>query len=46
MPFRRPTPVYQDDGRVYGMNFAGMEIKFFVSNGTLTVTEIKKETNE
>ena len=32
-----PRPSYQDDGRVYGMNFAGYNVKFFVEGDTLTV---------
>lgn len=33
-----PRPSYQDDPeRIYGMEYAGMEIKFQVSEGTLTV---------
>lgn len=36
-----PRPSYQDDpDRVYGFSFAQQEVKFKVSNGTLTVTEI------
>jgi len=36
-----PRPHYQDDpGRVYGMAFAGMEIKFTVDGETLTVTDV------
>jgi len=36
-----PRPQYQDDPeRVYGMAFAGAEVKFRVSGGRLTVTEI------
>ena len=36
-----PRPAYQrEGGRVYGMNFAGHEIKFTVSGGVLTVTDI------
>lgn len=38
-----PRPHYIDDGdRVYGFDFANLEIKFKVNNGILTVTEIKK----
>lgn len=38
-----PRPAYQHDpGRVYGMNFAGFDVKFTVSDGTLTVTDIIK----
>ncbi len=36
-----PRPSYQDDpDRVYGMTFAGMNVKFVVSDGILTVTEV------
>ena len=38
-----PRPAYQrDPGRVYGMAFAGFDVKFTVSDGTLTVTDIIK----
>ncbi len=38
-----PRPAYQDDeSRVYGFGFAGFEIRFTVSCGTLTVREIFK----
>lgn len=36
-----PRPSYQNDtGRVYGMAFAGLEVKFTVSGDILTVSEI------
>jgi tRNA-Thr(GGU) m(6)t(6)A37 methyltransferase TsaA len=36
-----PRPSYQDDPeRVYGMSFAGLEVKFQVENGILTVCGI------
>lgn len=36
-----PRPRYQDDPeRVYGMSFAGLEVKFRVAGDRLTVTEI------
>lgn len=39
-----PRPRYQDDPeRVYGMAFGGLNVKFAVAGGTLTVTEIEKE---
>ncbi|MBQ4244468.1 MAG: tRNA (N6-threonylcarbamoyladenosine(37)-N6)-methyltransferase TrmO [Clostridia bacterium] len=39
-----PRPAYKEDGdRVYGMRFAGFNIKFTVSGGVLTVTQIEKE---
>jgi len=38
-----PRPSYQDDPeRIYGMSFAGMEVKFSVVEDTLTVTEIQR----
>ena len=38
-----PRPSYQEDPqRVYGMEYAGMEIKFTVAEGVLTVVEIEK----
>ena len=38
-----PRPSYQEDPlRVYGMEYAGMEIKFIVAEGILTVKEIEK----
>ena len=38
-----PRPGYHDDpGRVYGMDYAGFEVKFRVENGVLTVLDIKK----
>ena len=41
---RDPRPRYQDDpNRVYGMNFAGWEIRFRVNGGTLTVTEVRSD---
>lgn len=37
-----PRPSYQNDPeRVYGMSFAGMEIKFTVNGGTLYVTAVE-----
>ena len=36
-----PRPRYQNDpNRVYGLSFAGMEIKFTVSDQTLSVVEL------
>lgn len=38
-----PRPSYQNDpDRVYGMEFAGYEVKFKVNDGILTVTDIEK----
>ncbi len=34
-----PRPSYHDDGRVYGMNFAGVNVKFKVENDILTILE-------
>lgn len=40
-----PRPTYQaDDGaRVYGMGFAGFEVRFTVDKGILTVVEVEKD---
>ena len=35
-----PRPSYQDDGREYGMTFAGYNVKFTVNGDTLTVTTL------
>ncbi len=38
-----PRPSYQDDPeRVYGVAFAGMNVKFTVKDGTLTVVSVEK----
>ncbi len=38
-----PRPTYQQDPtRVYGMGFAGYEVRFTVSDGVLTVVDIQK----
>ena len=38
-----PRPRYQqDEERIYGMDFGGFEVKFRVTGGTLTVTEVTK----
>lgn len=38
-----PRPSYQEDGeRIYGMTYGGCEIKFQVSDGILTVTNVEK----
>ncbi len=36
-----PRPRYHDDGRVYGMPFAGRDVRFSVSQATLTVIDVK-----
>lgn len=36
-----PRPSYQDDDRTYGMAFAGLQIKFTVKDGVLTVTSVE-----
>jgi hypothetical protein len=36
-----PRPRYHDDGRTYGMPFAGRDVRFSVSDGVLTVTDVK-----
>ena len=39
-----PRPSYQDDPtRVYGVKFAGMNVKFIVAEKTLTVVGVEKE---
>jgi len=39
-----PRPSYQQDpDRIYGMNFAGFDIHFFVNGNILTVTDVKKQ---
>lgn len=39
-----PRPSYQQDPeRIYGLSFAGMNIRFTVADKTLTVIEIKKD---
>ncbi len=39
-----PRPAYREEGeRVYGMGFAGYEVRFRVEGGVLTVTEIREE---
>lgn len=38
-----PRPAYRDDpDRIYGMDFAGFDIRFTVSNGEATLREIEK----
>ena len=40
-----PQPSYQDDpDRIYGLPFAGFDIRFYVIGQTLTVTEVKELT--
>lgn len=39
-----PRPAYQDDPeRVYGFGYGGLEVRFRVAQGVLTVTDITKE---
>ena len=39
-----PRPRYQDDPeRIYGLGFAGMNVKFRVADGILTVTKIEEK---
>ena len=39
-----PRPAYQhDDSRVYGLPFAGMDVKFTVKDGVLAVVDVVKE---
>ncbi len=41
-----PRPSYQDDpARVYGMAYAGLQVRFRVEDGNLYVTEIRREDN-
>ncbi len=40
-----PRPSYHGDTRTYGMSFDGYEIKFYVENGTLFVTDAKRGKN-
>lgn len=41
-----PRPSYQNDpDRVYGVNYAGMNIRFTVSHGVLTVCDARREEN-
>ena len=38
-----PRPHYHhDDQRIYGMPYAGFDIRFRVADGVLTVTEVKQ----
>lgn len=38
-----PRPAYQnDESRRYGVEFAGFDVRFFVSGGTLTVSELER----
>ena len=40
-----PRPRYQDDGeREYGMDFAGYNLRFRVTDGVMTVTAVERET--
>jgi len=39
-----PRPSYQEGGRIYKMSYSRYDIAFTVSNGTLTVTELKNNT--
>ena len=40
----RPVPAYQNDpARIYGMDFADMQIHFRVDGDTITVTDIRKQ---
>ena len=39
-----PRPSYQDDPeRIYGMAFAGLEVKFRVKDNVLTVCSVSRE---
>ena len=37
-----PRPHYHEDGRVYGMRYRDLEVKFCVEGGTLTVLKVEK----
>lgn len=42
-----PRPAYQhDDNRVYGFAYAGMDVRFTVAGGTLTVVAIERKERE
>ena len=42
-----PRPRYQDDpARVYGLSFAGLNVRFRVEGELLTVVEVTGETGE
>lgn len=36
-----PRPSYQDDGRIYGMTFANLNVKFSVKENTLSVHKVE-----
>ena len=37
-----PRPAYQEEGRQYSMAFAGVDIRFFVKDRHLTVTDVEE----
>ena len=42
-----PRPAYQhDENRVYGFAYAGMDVRFTVAGGTLTVVAIERKERE
>ena len=42
-----PRPAYQDDpDRIYGFSFAGLEVKFTVREGVLTVQSVEENTKK
>ena len=42
-----PRPAYQEDpDRLYGLEFAGFDIRFTVSGGTLQVRQTEKSSNQ
>lgn len=42
-----PRPSYQEDNeRVYGLNFAGANVRFVITNNILTITDISKASEE
>ena len=38
-----PRPSYQDDDRIYSMNFAGIEVRFTVKDDTLTIVKTEEK---
>ncbi len=38
-----PRPSYQDDDRIYSMNFAGIEVRFTVKDDNLTIVETEEK---
>ena len=36
-----PRPSYQDDGKEYGMSFAGHNVRFMVMDGILKISDVE-----